>query len=365
MRFFVFFVAVCLIGGIGQTTVSANVGDDTLRTAKSIKNSGSVTGVLIDGSDRDFYVFKAPKNGLFTIKMSNGGKTKTVTILDEKGETVFSELSTDNNQLGNASRSVGLKKGQKVFVKIHRYSGYDVAYKLNYAFKAGNNYEKENNDTIRKANVIAATSKVTGELQGGSDIDYFKFTLKAAGNVNLKMSNAGQSKSIHLLNSKQEELVTMQTNDNVIGNATRNIGLAKGTYYIKIDRYSGYYVPYVLNLKYTKSNYYEKEINNTLRTANLINLNKTYAGVLEGGSDIDYFKFKVTKKKSVKIYLDNTGDYKNLYLLNSTGTSLGSFSTNPALKGNSTLKVMLKKGTYYVQIARYSGYNQPYKLKVK
>lgn len=365
LRLLTLVFAVCLVGLIAKGTASANAGDDTLRTATTIVKQGTVSGIINGRYDEDFYSYTAPSNGLLTVKMSNDGYMKDIEIIDENGEISFASFTTDNELLGDASRRVGLKKGQKIFIKIESFNGLDVEYKLNLSFREGNNYEKENNNTIRVANSISATSKTIGELQRSSDEDYFKFTLKSAGNVKLKMNNAGESKTIRLFNSKQEQLVTITTDDDKVGSASRNIGLAKGTYYIKIDSHSSMFVPYVLHLKYTKSNYYEKEINNTLRTANLMIFNKSYRGVLEADYDNDYFKFKVTKKKSMTIYLNNSGDRKTISLYNSKGQEISYFSTNPDFNGNSYLKATLGIGTYYMKVLSYYGTNEPYTVRVK
>ena len=55
------------------------------------------------------------------------------------------------------------------------------------------------------------------------------------------------------------------------------IGLPAGTFYVYIESYDEHSsVTYTFNVKFSKSNYWEKENNETFQTATQISLNKKY-----------------------------------------------------------------------------------------
>lgn len=94
-----------------QNTVSANVGDDTLSTAKVAEPTSLQAGILSNTSDSDYYKVTLPSNGQLTVKMSNAGLSKKVEILNEDGQETLTYFTTNDELLSNATSSVGLAKG--------------------------------------------------------------------------------------------------------------------------------------------------------------------------------------------------------------------------------------------------------------
>lgn len=218
------------------------------------------------------------------------------------------------------------------------------------SFKAGDNYEKEWNNDLRTATKVDPTSKTKGILKDEYEYDYFKVKLTKPGNLNLSMSNAGVSKNVTLLDSNSNGYASFTTYNSYLGKSSVNIGLPKGTFYIKVRQssYNSSYDennPYQLNLKYTQSNFYEKESNDGIRSANLISLNKTYSASFQDTYDKDYFKFKVSKKGTYKISLSNAGEFKNLYFYNAKQQELTSFSAYSGSTDSkfTSQKIVLKK----------------------
>ena len=138
--------------------------------------------------------------------------------------------------------------------------------------------------------------------------------------------------------------------------------LSAGTYYIKFSEYFSEYGNYSFALNYTPSSEsfpesYSKN-DDTLATANKISLNKTYYGQF-AFNDIDYYKFKLTSKKSVTVTV-NASSILEYKILDKNGNYVKSLYTN----GGKTEKdiVDLSKGTYYFAV--YSGDYQNYKFKL-
>ncbi|MCM3391508.1 MULTISPECIES: hypothetical protein [Cytobacillus] len=102
------------------------------------------------------------------------------------------------------------------------------------------------------------------------------------------------------MNSSGQVFESFITDDSemVSGDASRAVGLPAGTYYIKIENYSGAIgVNYEFKVQYTQSNYYEKEFNDSLTAANAIELNKVYAGMLRRYDDKDFYIYSNKARK--------------------------------------------------------------------
>lgn len=96
------------------------------------------------------------------------------------------------------------------------------------------------------------------------------------------------------------------------------------------------------------------EPNDSMASASSISNNTTITATIGSSTDLDYYKFTISSTKTCTIYLTppSSKDY-DLYLLNSSGTQIGS-STN----GTGTVDTITKSlaaGTYYIQVKGYSG----------
>ncbi|PFW73810.1 hypothetical protein COL23_19025, partial [Priestia aryabhattai] len=118
-----------------------------------------------------------------------------------------------------------------------------------------------------------------GKLQDSNDKDFYKVVVPSDGNVSLSIKQQHDASWYGaILNSKGEVYEDIYSDDSelVEGYAVTQVGLPKGTYYIKIENSSSAYnKPYEIKAGFTASNNYEKEFNNNLTTANAINLNQT------------------------------------------------------------------------------------------
>lgn len=101
---------------------------------------------------------------------------------------------------------------------------------------------------------------------------------------------------------------------------------------------------------------YESESNNTMGTADLINSNEDMFGFITLTSDVDWFKFTLSNKGYINLYLGSipVGTDYDLYLYNSSGIELwagiNSSNTSELLSNK-----LLNAGTYYAKVKSYSG----------
>lgn len=160
------------------------------------------------------------------------------------------------------------------------------------------------------------------------------------------------------------------------------VRLPAGTYYFYFpsDSLSAEYGHFKFKIKYTDEsgkNNVEREFNNSRSKANKITFNRMYKGnIAWNDKDIDYYKFKLTKKKTVTVTMYypetnlnwNPENYCAIY--NKSGkkkakayTSTYTEDSNGKFWYKIRFKKKLPKGTYYIRIAEL---DQPedYKFKI-
>ena len=205
-----------------------------------------------------------------------------------------------------------------------------------------------------QAKTIKVNNVYKGSLANKKGISY-KVTLPEAGNVTLSIKrNAKTSFEGQIQNSKGYIYTYVYTKrqDDTSGFDEVQVGLPKGTYYVLINNSGGQVskASYQFSTKYTKSDYYEKESNDKVATANAIKLNASYKGVISHSDDRDFFKFVVPQNGNVTLAMKQKRDtIWRGHIQNSTGKQFGELYTNE--KGNLTTN--LKKGTYYFVVENY------------
>ncbi|MFJ7830923.1 hypothetical protein ACIQZM_13115 [Peribacillus sp. NPDC097206] len=216
---------------------------------------------------------------------------------------------------------------------------------------------------LKKAKTISLDKNYTGQLSITNYEQVFKVKLKKNGNLKVFVKTyKSRSWYVEVLDSEGSRLddyYTKTTN----GTETNEIGLKKGTYYIVISGNKD--KPYKVQAKFKASEYYERESNNTVKTANTIKTGKNYYGALQEFTDKDYLKFTVKNKRKVSITYNNTPkEQRDILIVNAKGKVYKTVHTDYHVKKPSTssFSLSLPKGSYHVLIQYGSG---AYKIKVK
>lgn len=256
--------------------------------------------------------------------------------------------------------------------------------------EAGDDCEKEWNDTLDTANEIAVNKSYTGNLNydrydyyghASSDRDYYKFQLNQSGKVQVEYYLENLSTGCRYDNKNENEnTITVYTEDadgnvneifQVLGKDTSNktrysstYRLPKGTYYILVKNSSpndyGYadVTDYQLKVNYTaeSADAYEQEYNNTAETANRMDTDKVYTGNLSTSEDVDYYKFTLPDRKKVKLKTQIPRQSTDklftfgLYKANATSKIVEvKTNTNPV---SYTTEKELEAGEYYVVVKK-------------
>ena len=95
--------------------------------------------------------------------------------------------------------------------------------------------QDSNNDMISDASPIELKKKYKGVLAQNDEVDYYKFTVPAAGRINLNITNATDGTLKYVIYDSGVNASFIKTINNG-GKASEYITLAKGTYYLAITK---------------------------------------------------------------------------------------------------------------------------------
>jgi len=236
--------------------------------------------------------------------------------------------------------------------------------------------EREENNTIDSATYINVNEDVSGNISDRNDKDWYKVTLPEDGYVTFQFNHPviSSTSSYWYMYLYQADGVTsiygVDTSWSIAGNAdktTAEMGLAAGTYYIKIipealtswsdGRYDT--STYVLRVNYTASDAWETEINNSYSEADTIAVNTDCNASICGNSDKDWYCFELKGDCEISLTFshESNGDgdsYWAIYLYAYDGvTGIDGVDTEWYVPGNENLStdfIELSAGTYYIKI---------------
>lgn len=346
-------LTVFLFSSLAGGNVASAAGA-SIQNAQEIKVNTDYKGTLKDYHDENFYKFKLAEAGKVSLQVNRkAGTSWDIAIMDKNGKQYTSgNTKSDSKASGKEIREVGLPAGEFYVYIGNEYSAEGVQYQLNVNYVKGAYYEKEFNDTLSTANEVKQNQEYQGFSEGYYDEDFYKFSLASPGNVVLDVNRkAGVSWSVEVVDSEGNSYSSFSTESDasITGKKQVQIGLPKGTFYFVIESNSWDLESYKFKLNYTKSDYYEKEFNNTANTANEILLNKQYKGALQTSSDLDYFRFKLTKKSKIALSMKRDASASwSVEINDSKGNQKLSFDTESGsnVKGSEVRYVDLPAGTY-------------------
>ncbi|MDQ2719982.1 MAG: pre-peptidase C-terminal domain-containing protein [Bacteroidota bacterium] len=228
--------------------------------------------------------------------------------------------------------------------------------------------EVEPNNTPAQANTLPINNIGTGAINPGGDLDYWKVTTTADGQLNLTLTSTNAiNVSAYLFDNNGTTILASNTTAGTVNINTD--GLAAGTYYIQINAYySGQTPTYTIAdtlIPAPVAN--DAEPDSSKATAVTLPLNSTTTGHIgyyynNHRDTLDYYKITTNGDGLLQLKLTtNNVNGISAYLFDSNGTTvLGNISTN----GTSYLNTDgLAAGTYYVQVNSYYNTNfEPYTL---
>lgn len=310
--------------------------------------SGQILPVVYDYSTPKYYQINIPKAGHIAISSNANLKVE----ICDSGKGIYFASNTLNPQNNKGTVTYYLNQGLYYIKTTGAYNADIAAMAYNFYPLGSAPYSV----TKKNQNVVIYPGD-------SNNYHYIKYEAPYTGYVTLTPGEG--SAYVTLCNSKRKAI---SSEDRLYGGnasvTTSTYGVKNGTvYYLKVK--SGYN-PFGLNIKTTKVS---EKSGTSKKKAKTIRSNKTVKGTIRANSNtVDWYKFKVTKKKSVNVWFKGkTNNALKVTVYRSNGKSIISTKINTTVNGRKITSIgKWPKGTYYLKVERAnkksSGY---YTLKWK
>lgn len=381
---------ICTIGCITVFAASSETEDNnSAANATNVSVNQTVSGNLSKSNDVDWYKFTVSSDGYISVSLSHDVISTTnvvwrFQIYHSDGTTHVDGRSTYWDVPGNkdiTSCSIGVGEGT-YYVKVYASSHNAATYNLKVNFTASDVWETELNNDPSQADSITVNKTYYGSTSSSGDTDWYKFTVPTNGYVTIDFKHdvVSSTSEYWRMEVYQADAVTRydgcSTYWSIVGNqdkSTSKLGMAAGTYYLKIYTSSYSAVPYNIKVNHVEDANWETEINNTSSEADTIKLNTAIYGATSSSADVDWYKFVVEKAGYITIAfnhdtVESSNEYWRMYILQSDAvTYYDNVNTCYGFKGNqngSSCKMGVAPGTYYIKINTSSYSSNTYNIKV-
>ncbi len=295
--------------------------NDSYENANRFYAGDRLYGAVGSYDDDDYFKFVAPSNGVLNLTFnhryaSDSGNWYVEVYIYSSG--AYSMLSSTKISLEDNEKfalpCVGVRKNASYFVRVNRGWNIDgVNYSISTSFTSSAYYEKELNDDYYTATSVALNKTYNGTIGHYDDKDYYKVVAPANGVLKVRFDHLYENSyddwdvDLYMYHNGAYTLIS---SDNIDLCATEKysipaVGIRKGyTYYIAVSRCCSGVIgkKYKLSFKYQKTDNWEKEENDTFRTATLINkYDTTFSGTVGNWDDSDYFKIVPSRSGKMNI----------------------------------------------------------------
>ena len=340
--------------------VSYDIGNTSFNAALSISTDTTYTDST---TTKNFYKFALENDGYINITLGkgyiDGGRYWHVEIYDEFRNYIMGESFSGGNTSIEQSYNVGLPMGTYFLCISSDVSG-EYNFSVNYT--QSSIWEKELNDSFTSANDISVNTKYYGSLREDWDKDYYVFSLPDDGYINVEFGkeyedDSKRSWSVYLYNENMVQVLERNFScQNTKIEKSCNVGLAAGTYYIKITETTST-MTYNFKINYTKSSVWEKEFNDFYNKANVIQPGTKYYGTIQTDHNDDWYTFILSSDGYINLEFgkeyEKSGTGWDVYLYNSSKSQVlkrSYYSGNTLVE--TSCNIGLPAGQYYLKICR-------------
>ena len=233
-------------------------------------------------------------------------------------------------------------------------------------------------DTIAAAVPINVNEYYTDYVESTSIKDYYKFTLPEAGYISVSLSHdfVDTSSSVlsrEVINEQQKTLMSYDyTGNNMQEITSAHMGLPAGTYYLVMSHTWYKNVQFVFMINFTPDSHWETEFNDDLPSADHIEVNTDYHGVVWSSVDPDYYEFTTAEDGyfSFTFQHEYFETSNTVYYMDLRDAGQKIYAKFESLPGNNTLECTtqnfgLPAGTYYLRIHQSYSYGRlDYRIRV-
>ncbi len=383
--------------------------NDATETATPIELNTDVTGKIESYRDRDCYVIIVPSDGYISVDFDITSpyvfsELFEVNILTGYGtlggRNTYWPIGRVDGEMVTSTGIIGLRAGVYYVYISCGDSGSGMEYKMNVRYTETEHCEIESNQTMLTATEIELNESYKGSISDEDDQDWYCINVPENGYITVGFSHAAVNSSKNYWSIFMYEEDGTSSIDGKIskspmlyisGKETETsirIGLAAGTYYIKIGSGEFYTynqekftyhsnVTYDLKVSYTKTELTELEPNSDAEGATPIKPNESYVGGIMKSSDEDWFAVELPQDGYITVSLENkaVSDLASVQIRICQGsryTDINGYKKNNGadsrcweIKANEfgeTSMIGLRAGTYYIWLK--SNYIITYSLAV-
>lgn len=318
----------------------------TFATARELQFNTSIAEELSSSDNVRYYKFSVSEASELILRGEKASDNwrDWIYIYDASKTSIY-EFSF----YGTFSQSIYLTGGE-YYLKIDSEDSLSFIASVNSLSESFTETQDVNNDVIDNASSIALKTKYKGALTQNDEVDYYKFTVPAAGRINFNMTNATNGTLKYAIYDSSVNATYIKTvAEN--GKVSEYITLAKGTYYLAITK------------------------NDSNRGVGSYNFNIDYVANVPTAPKIKSVKNTSKKKMTVKWSKVTGADgYELQYSIKSNFKSKVVKKTISASKTSAAYSKLTKGKTYYVRmrsyvnvdgVKKYSSWSSKKSVKIK
>jgi hypothetical protein len=210
----------------------------------------------------------------------------------------------------------------------------------------------EPNETTTAAATITSGSINSAAISTSTDVDFYRITTTATSNIVYNLVGpAGVDYDLQILNSAGVQVGSVATTS-----STETITLnnqAAGTYFIRVFGFNGANSTTCYTIQATATSTScvsskDTSTNNTTAGAATIAFNTDIRGLINVGSDVDHYRFVISRAGTITLTLTTLPANYHLRLVSSTGTVL--VTSNRSGTSNETISYTAAVGTYFARV---------------
>lgn len=334
----------------------------SMNDAKSspVLNSGKYrTSRLRDEYDVKLFQVKMPERGYFRITLRPDAFANLDDIVDGWNFSIYRKDDLSDPvasyweiETKMSTEKLVLAKGT-YYIAVESWSSYEApraCFNIKADIVSDNSWEKENNDTLKKADAITIGKKYQGTLFDNMDEDCFKVTAPNTGKITATLQcdpdtdvnyiEDGWNMAIYSANNSEDPIIK---EEGIVTKGSIKFNVTKGkTYYIHVYNYDlgaplGYVYHLSTSFKGPKVTSVKKNTTTAKKTVKMV------TGV----------SLKV-KKKKINIHFKLISNVSKYQIMYSTKKSFKNKKVVTVKSGNVTIKKLKREKTYFVRIRAIS-----------
>jgi hypothetical protein len=327
------------LGVYSMLLTDAGVDDhgDTPAAATVLAIGGApVAGDLQHATDKDVYSFTATLGHIYRFTCTSSFSSLCrLTVRDSMGTTVASASASALSQATFVAPAASVYS-----VEVANYSsGSTGAYTVQVADLGVDDH----GNAAATATALSARTIVNGSIEFGGDVDVCSFS--AAVNHIYRVTCTSSSYGLCALTLRNPSAVSVASAYESALSVINHKATVPGTFTVEVRGYSTSTGTY--QLKYEDLG--ADDHGDTRVTGTTITTGVATSGTLEASGDLDYFTVTLAAGTTYTVTV-TAGFFTYLYLYNSAGYQVGSYSTSGTSRYTPTTS-----GTYYVRVSGYDG----------